>query len=268
MLCSMVHPTPQSDNPRPRVALFVTCMVDAMYPRVGMASVELLERHGAEVVFPENQTCCGQPAFTAGHWKEARKLAMSFLDVFGPLVEGGEVDAIVAPSGSCVAYVKHSFRILLEGGAPEETRERARLVGDRTYELTEYLVDALGVETTGTKSTRSITYHACCHLLRELRVDRQPRTLLESLEGGELVELEEAEECCGFGGAFAVWSSEISTEMGRRKARHLDASGAQVVAVGDVGCMTHMNGILVRGGHRCRAVHIAELLAGDDEDRA
>ncbi len=243
-------------------------MVDAMYPRVGMASVELLERHGAEVVFPENQTCCGQPAFTSGHWKEARKLALSFLDVFGPLVEGGEVDAIVAPSGSCVAYVKHSFRILLEGGAPKETRERARLVGDRTHELTEYLVDALGVETTGTKSTRSITYHACCHLLRELRVDRQPRTLLESLEGGELVDLEESEECCGFGGAFAVLNSEISTEMGRRKARHLDASGAQVVAVGDVGCMTHLNGILVRGGHRCRAVHIAELLAGDDEGLA
>ena len=112
-------------------------MVDTMYPRVGMASVELLERHGAQVVFPDNQTCCGQPAFTAGHWKDARKLALSFLDVFGPLVEGGEVDAIVAPSGSCVVTVKHSFRILLEGGAPEETLERARLVGDRTHELTD-----------------------------------------------------------------------------------------------------------------------------------
>ena len=265
MLWTMVHPTSLSDGSRPKVALFVTCMVDAMYPRVGMASVELLEQHGAEVVFPENQTCCGQPAFNAGHRKEARKLALSFLDVFGPLVEGGEVDAIVAPSGSCVATVKHSFHILLEDRVPEDIRERARLVGERTHELTEYLVDVLGVESTGARVTRPITYHACCHLLRELEVDRQPRALLQSLQGGDFVELEEAEECCGFGGAFAVWNPEISTEMGQRKARHLDATGAELVAVGDVGCMAHINGVLVRGGHRCRAVHIAEILAGNDE---
>ena len=268
MLCAMVHPTSPSDGPRPKVALFATCMVDTMYPRVGVASVELLERHGASVVFPDNQTCCGQPAFTAGHRKEARKLAVSFLDVFGPLVEGDQVDAIVAPSGSCVTTVKHSFGILLQEGVSEKTEEQARLVAERTYELTEYLVDVLGVETTGAKATGSLTYHACCHLLRELRVDRQPRMLLENLEGGDFVELEESEECCGFGGGFAVWNSEISTEMGRRKARHLDATGAQAVAVGDVGCMTHMNGILVHGGHRCRAVHIAELLAGEDEGDA
>jgi len=265
MLCSMSQSTPSSGRPPPKVALFVTCMVDAMYPRVGMAAVALLERHGAEVVFPEGQTCCGQPAFNAGHRDEARTLASNFLDVFGPLIEGGEVDAIVAPSGSCVATVKHSFRILMEEGASDEMRDRAHLVGDHTHELTEYLVDVLGVETTGAKAHGPITYHACCHLLRDLGVDRQPRLLLDNLEGPELVELEEAEECCGFGGAFAVWNSEISTEMGLRKARHLDASGAESVAVGDVGCMTHINGILVRVGHRCRAVHIAEILSGDRE---
>jgi len=266
ILCPMVAPIPSSGDARPRVALFVTCLVDALYPRVGMAAVELLERQGVEVVFPESQTCCGQPAFTAGHRQEARRLASSFLDVFGPLVEGGEVDAVVAPSGSCVATVRHSFQILFEDGAARETLARARLVADHTYELSAYLVDVLGVVTTGAGATGRITYHACCHLLRELGVDRQPRTLLENLRGAELVELEEAEECCGFGGAFSVWNPEISTEMGRRKARHLESTGARLVAVGDVGCMTHINGILVRGGHECRAVHTAELLAGDHED--
>ncbi len=269
----MEHPDSPSVRPRPKVALFVTCMVDALYPRVGMAAVELLERHGSDVIFPEGQTCCGQPAFNAGHRKEARKLASNFLDVFGPLLESGEVDAVVAPSGSCVATVKHSFRILMEEGATEKMREktgeeigeRARIVADDTHELTAYLVDVLGVESTGARAEGPVTYHACCHLLRDLGVDRQPRMLLEGLEGAELVELSEAQECCGFGGAFAVWNSEISTAMGRRKAHHLDASGADIVAVGDVGCMTHINGVLVRGGHRCRAVHIAELLAGDEE---
>lgn len=263
MLCSMMHPTPSSIDPPPKVALFVTCMVDSLYPSVGMATVELLERHGAHVVFPDDQTCCGQPAFNAGHRDEARKLAANFLDVFGPLLENGEVDAVVAPSGSCVAMVRHSFQILMEEGPDSRTRERARLVAARTHELSEYLVDVLGVEATKASASGSVTYHACCHLLRDLKVDRQPRTLLGNLKGVEMVDLEEAEECCGFGGAFAVWNSEISTEMGLRKARNLDASGAEVVAVSDVGCMTHINGILIRGGHRCRAVHIAELLAGD-----
>jgi len=241
--------------PRPKVALFVTCMVDVMYPRVGLAAV----------VFPEGQTCCGQPAFNAGHRKEATKLAANFLAVFGPLVESGEVDAVVAPSGSCTATVRHSFRVLMEEGATQQLRDWARLVGDHTHELSEYLVDVLGVEATGAEASCTLTYHACCHLLRDLRVDRQPRTLLENLRGSDLIDLEEAEECCGFGGAFAVWNAEISTEMGLRKARHLDATGAEIVAVGDVGCMTHINGILVRRGHRCRAVHIAELLIDDPE---
>ncbi len=268
MLCPMAQPTSPDIRPRPTVALFVTCMVDTLYPRVGLAAVELLERHGADVVFPEGQTCCGQPAFNAGHRKEARKLASRFLDVFGPLIESGAVDAVVAPSGSCVATVKHSFRILMEEGATAQTRGWADLVGDHIHELTEYLVDVLGVEATGVKGSGRTTYHACCHLLRDLGVDHQPRRLLGNLQGLELIELEEAEECCGFGGAFAVWNPEISTEMGLRKARHLDATEADFVAVGDVGCMTHINGILTRGGHRCRAIHIAELLAGDHEGSA
>ena len=263
MLCPMLDPKPLQSTRKPRVALFVTCMVDVMYPEVGMAAVSLLRDHGAELVFPEGQTCCGQPAFNSGRRAEARKLAIGFLDVFGPLVEAGEVDAIVAPSGSCSAMVRHSYTLLLADASPK-VAERARRVADCTYELTEYLVDVLGVESTNARSDRRITYHACCHLLRDLGVDRQPRLLLEGLRGKEIIDLEGAEECCGFGGIFALWNADISTEMGRRKARTLDASGAEVVAVADVGCMTHMNGILTRDGHRCRAVHIAELLANSE----
>ena len=264
MLCPMLDSTPLPSGRTPRVALFVTCMVDVMYPDVGMAAVRLLRDHGTEVVFPEGQTCCGQPAFNSGRRAEARKLAAGFLDVFGPLLESGVVDAIVAPSGSCAAMVRHSYDVLLADES-RDVAERARRVAERTYELTEYLVDVLGVESTDSRSDQRITYHACCHLLRDLGVDRQPRLLLEGLRDEGVVDLEGAEECCGFGGVFALWNAEISTEMGRRKARNLDATGAEVVAVADVGCMTHMNGILTRDGHRCRAVHIAELLANSKD---
>ena len=263
MLCPMLDPTPPPPGRKPRVALFVTCMVDVMYPEVGVAAVRLLRDHGTEVVFPEEQTCCGQPAFNSGRRAEARELVGRFLDVFGPLVEGGEVDAIVAPSGSCAAMVRHSYEILMADG-DRDVVERARRVAECTYELTEYLVDVLGVESTDSRSDRRITYHACCHLLRDLGVDRQPRLLLEGLRGKDVVDLEGADECCGFGGIFALWNADISTEMGRRKARNLDVSGAEVVAVADVGCMMHMNGILTRDGHLCRAVHIAELLVNSE----
>lgn len=264
ILYPMLDPTHQPAGRKPRVALFVTCIVDVVYPDVGMAAVSLLGEHGADVVFPEGQTCCGQPAFNSGRRPDARKIAVGFLDVFGPLVESGEVDAIVAPSGSCVAMVRHSYEILLAEARPK-VRERAHRLAECTYELTEYLVDVLGVDSTDGRSDQRITYHACCHLLRDLGVDRQPRLLLEGLRDEEVIDLEGADECCGFGGMFALWNADISTEMGRRKARHLEASGADVVAVADVGCMTHMNGILTRDGHRCRAVHVAELLAKSDD---
>ncbi len=252
---------PAPTDGKPTVALFVTCMVDVMYPEIGEAAVHLLRDHGVEVIFPEAQTCCGQPAFNSGRRTEAQKLVRGFLDIFGPLVEDDEVDAIVVPSGSCAAMVRHSYAVLLENGN-QKVKDRANRVAERTYELTEYLVDVLGVESTDGRLDRRITYHPCCHLLRELGVDHQPRLLLEGLQGEGMVQLENAEDCCGFGGIFALWNAGISTEMGRRKARALDASGAELVAMADVGCMMHMNGILIRDGHRCRAVHIAELLAG------
>jgi len=247
-------------TPPRRVALFVTCMVDMMYPEVGMATVELLERHGIEVIFPPEQTCCGQPAFNAGFRSEARQLAARFLDIFWPLVHDGTVDAVVAPSGSCTTMTSHFYRVLFEDAASADSRRRAEQLAAATFELTEFLVDVLGVTETGSRFQGKLTYHACCHLLRELHIDRQPRTLLANIAGAELVELEGTEECCGFGGLFAVKNAGISTAMGQRKTRNLAKSNADVVALCDVSCMTHINGLLSRQAQRCRAVHIAEVL--------
>ena len=248
-------------SPPKRVALFVTCLVDMIYPEVGMATVELLERHGVEVVFPAEQTCCGQPAFNAGYREEARGLARRFVDIFEPLVRSGQVDAVVAPSGSCTAMTTHFYDVLFEEDAVYRCRTAA--LAAATFELTEFLVDVLGVTDTGAHFDGKLTYHACCHLLRELGVDRQPRTLLTHIAGAEQVELIGADECCGFGGLFAIKNAEISTAMGRRKTQRLAESGADVVALCDVSCLTHINGLLGRQAQRCRAVHIAQLLVNE-----
>jgi L-lactate dehydrogenase complex protein LldE len=237
-------------------------MVDTLYPEVALATANILERHGVEVIYPERQTCCGQPAFNAGYRSHARTLARHFLDVFYNLVAQREVDAIVAPSGSCVAMVRHLYRVLFEGAEHEAERRHVQVVSAATYELTEYLVDVLGVEETGARVKATLTFHPCCHLLRELKVDAQPRRLLASVGDASLVELPDADQCCGFGGVFAVKNAEISTAMGQRKARSIVAAGADYVVVNDVSCMTHLNGILSREGLHNRAIHIAEVLEG------
>ena len=247
-------------EPPRRVALFVTCMVDMLYPEVGMATVELLEKHGVEVIFPEAQTCCGQPAFNAGFRDEARELARRFVDIFEPLVISGAVDAVVAPSGSCTTMVTHFYDALFESQDAVEYRYRVANLAAATFELTEFLVDVLGVTDTQSRFQEKLTYHACCHLLRELGVDRQPRALLEQIEGAELTPLDGSDECCGFGGLFAIKNAPISTAMGERKTANLAKSGADVVTLCDVSCMTHINGLLERQGQRCRAIHIAEIL--------
>jgi L-lactate dehydrogenase complex protein LldE len=247
-------------EPPRRVALFVTCMVDMLYPEVGMATVELLEKHGVEVIFPEAQTCCGQPAFNAGFRDEARELARRFVDIFEPLVISGAVDAVVAPSGSCTTMVTHFYDALFESQDAVEYRYRVANLAAATFELTEFLVDVLGVTDTQSRFQGKLTYHACCHLLRELGVDRQPRALLEQIEGAELTPLDGSDECCGFGGLFAIKNAPISTAMGERKTANLAKSGADVVTLCDVSCMTHINGLLERQGQRCRAIHIAEIL--------
>lgn len=248
----------QFSHPPRRVALFVTCMVDMIYPAIGMATVDLLERLGVEVYFPPAQTCCGQPAFNAGYRDEARLLAERFLDIFEPLVSRGEVDALVAPSGSCVAMTSHFYQVIF-ADQPAQAK-RVQTVAAVTFELTEFLVDVLGVTDIGSRVQAKMTYHACCHLLRELGIDRQPRQLLAHIPGAELVELNGAEECCGFGGLFALKNADISTAMGQRKTRNLADTDADIVVLCDVSCMTQLNGLLSRQAQRCRAVHIAEIL--------
>jgi L-lactate dehydrogenase complex protein LldE len=251
-------PKKQFDTPPKRVALFVTCMVDMIYPEVGLATVELLERHGVEVLFPAEQTCCGQPAFNAGFWDEAQPLARRFIDIFEPLVRRGQVDAVVAPSGSCTTMTSHFYALLL--AEDPGYRARAEFLAAATFELTEFLVDVLGVEEVGARFEGKLAYHASCHLLRELGIDRQPRALLSRVEAAEFVELNGAEECCGFGGLFAIKNGDISTAMGQRKTHNIAKSDADAVALCDVSCMAHINGLLSREGQRCRAVHIAQVL--------
>ena len=253
----------QFSSPPKRVALFVTCMVDMLYPEVGMATVELLERHGVEVVFPAEQTCCGQPAFNAGYRDEAAALARRFVDIFEPLVRSGQVDAVVAPSGSCTAMMTHFYRRALRGRRLSIATAPPALAAV-TFELTEFLVDVLGVTDTGAHFDGKLTYHACCHLLRELGIDRQPRRLLATRRRCRTwCELAGDDECCGFGGLFAIKNAPISTAMGQRKIGRLAESDADVVALCDVSCMTHINGLLGRQAQRCRAVHIAQLLVNE-----
>lgn len=260
-----MHKATFETKPR-RVALFVTCMVDMMYPSVGIATCELLERQGIEVIFPLEQTCCGQPAFNAGYRDEARQLARRFLGIFGPLVENGQVDAIVAPSGSCTTMTSHFYEVIFQESREIDLQQQAEQLAAVTFELTEFLVDVLGVESSGTRLQGKATYHPCCHLYRELQVDEQPRKLLAAVEGLEVVDLPHASDCCGFGGLFAVKNSGISAAMGRAKAQYAMQSGADIIALCDVSCMIHINGILSREGLTCRAVHIAEILNGQLND--
>lgn len=252
----------QFETPPKKVALFVTCMVDLIYPGVGMGTVELLEQHGIEVVFPEEQTCCGQPAFNAGYRDEARVLARRFLQIFGPLVESGAVEAVVAPSGSCVTMTSHFYDALFDQAETRTEQRRAKALGEVTFELSEFLVDVLGVTDVGAVYPGKVTYHACCHLNRELGVDAQPRSLLAHVDEAEIIAMDNDRECCGFGGLFAVKNAPISVAMGEQKMRHIGDSDADVVALCDVSCMTHINGLLSRNGAPVRAVHIAELLTG------
>ncbi len=245
------------DTPPASVALFVTCMVDMIYPRVGMATVDLLEEQGVKVVFPEEQTCCGQPAFNSGYHEEAMRMAHHFLDVFYPLVERQTVEAIVAPSGSCVTMTSHFYTHLLK---EPRYRQQAHHLSSITFELTEFLVDVLHVSHLEAQPAGKVTYHACCHLLRELGVNDQPRQLLANSQL-DIVEMEGSEECCGFGGLFAVKNEPISTAMGNAKLDYIQASGADRVVMCDVSCMTHLQGLIQRQQRPCQAMHIAEVLA-------
>ncbi len=238
-----------------RVALFVTCIVDMIFPDVGEAALEVLEAQGVAVDFPEAQTCCGQPAFNSGFVNESRAVAEHFLDTFKGY------DAIVTPSGSCAAMVHHYYPELFRH---HPRRDEAEAIAARTYELTQYLVDVLGVSDLGTAlpcPTRA-AIHDACHGYRGLHIDRQPRVLLSHVKNLTLVELPGHDQCCGFGGLFAIKMGEISSAMLADKMKAIEATDANVIITGDASCMMHMNGGLARNGSGKRVVHVAEVLAG------
>lgn len=237
-----------------RVALFVTCLVDQLYPHVGEAAVRVLERAGCGVVFPHAQTCCGQAVYNDGFWDDARRLARGWLDAF----EGAE--AVVSPSGSCVAMVRDWYPRLFQGDP--DLFQRAQALSRRTYELSEFLVRVLAVTDIGARFPAAVAYHASCHGLRGLGLREEPRRLLSAVRDLRLVALRGAEECCGFGGFFSVKFAALSGAMLQAKLDAIEASGADVVTGTDVSCLMHIDGGLVRRGSRVRAMHLAEILAG------
>ena len=238
-----------------RVALFLTCLVDAVVPAAGRATVELLERLGHEVVFPAGQTCCGQMHINTGYAAEAVGLVRRHVETFEPY------EAVVAPSGSCVGSVRHQHAMVAESAGAAGLAARATAVAARTYELSELLIDVLGVEDVGAYFPHRVTYHPTCHSLRVLRVGDRPLRLLRRVRGLDLVELPAAEQCCGFGGTFALKNAETSTAMLADKMRHVLDTGADVCTAGDASCLMHIGGGLSRLRTGVRTVHLAEILA-------
>ena len=237
-----------------RVALFVTCIVDQLWPSVGTSAVEVLRRVGCEVGFDESQTCCGQPAFNTGYREPARALAQRFIETY----EANSAEAIVAPSGSCTAMIHH-YEDLFEESA--EWRARARAIAARTHELSAFLVNVLGVEDVGASFAGRVTWHDACHGLRELGLKSEPRRLLSRVRGAELVELANAESCCGFGGTFSVKYPEVSVAIVDHKVDAIEQAGVDAVVSADASCLMQIGGRLSRRGSRVRALHLAEVLA-------
>ncbi|GHJ32752.1 Fe-S oxidoreductase [Streptomyces hygroscopicus subsp. sporocinereus] len=245
-----------------RVALFITCVNDTLYPRTGQAVVTLLERLGVQVGFPDGQSCCGQPQFNTGYRHETEPLVRRYAAAFRGY------DYVVVPSGSCAAMVRDNYpRIAAKAAAEGRGQELAEAAAEavpKTYELTEFLTDVLEVIDVGAYYPHTVTYHPTCHGLRMLGLGDRPRSLLAAVRGLDLVELPGAEECCGFGGTFAVKNPAVSAAMGADKARNITATGAEAVCTVDNSCQMHIGGTLARQGSTVRPVHIAEILASTE----
>jgi len=237
-----------------RVSLFVTCVVDQFYPEVGESTAAILRKLGIDVEFIQSQTCCGQPAFNTGYWKEARPLALKFLD------EYREKPYIVMPSGSCASMVKVFYEELFQNDA--ETLRRVHDIGPKVYELSEFLADVIGINNlpATNKIRRKVTYHEACHLRRELGAVTQARSLINAVPGMDVVEMEQAEVCCGFGGTFAVKYPEISGAMLQDKIDNIRDSEADTVVACDSTCLMHIAGGLEKQNVPVESVHLAQLL--------
>lgn len=236
-----------------RAALMVTCLGDLFFPEVGVSIVRLLRRLGVTVEFPEGQTCCGLPLFNSGYHREAASVAARTLGLFR------DAEHVVVPSGSCAWMVKHEYPGLLRDPALHEDAER---LAGRTWELSQFLVKVLGKAEFTSPVRGRVTYHDSCHLLRGLHESETPRTILRNLKGVELVELPGADECCGFGGSFAVRLPEVSSQILAKKLANVEATGASCVVACDAGCLMQMGGGIGRRRSRVRARHLAELLDG------
>ena len=253
-------PTPHQANPgRPgegiTVALFSTCITDTMKPSVPRATVEVLERLGCRVEFPREQTCCGQIMTNTGYFDEAVGTVRNYVRAFG------DYDYVVAPSGSCVGSVRHQHEMIADhAGDAGLSRDAARAAGN-TYDLSEFLIDVLGVEDVGAWFPHTVTYHPTCHSMRIAKVGDRPLRLLKAVAGLKLVDLPDATQCCGFGGTFSLKNPDMSIAMASDKARNVVSTGAEYLVAGDHACLMNIGGVLHRQRAGVRTIHLAEILA-------
>ncbi len=244
-----------------RVGLFVTCLVDAMRPRIAFAAIKLLEAAGCEVIVPDRQTCCGQPGYNSGDRKSAEALALKFLAEFEAF------DYVVVPSGSCAGMIRVHYPDLFHNDPLLLARFTA--LGQRTYELTDFLVNIAKLEKVPGNFQGTLTYHDSCSGLRELDVYKQPRLLLAKMPGVDLHEMVESTTCCGFGGTFSVKYGELSTRMADNKCQHIAATDAGAIVGGDLGCLLNIEGRMRRkGDHTTRVLHVAEVLSGAEPEES
>jgi L-lactate dehydrogenase complex protein LldE len=241
-----------------KISLFIPCFVDQLLPQVAVDTVRILGRLGYAVDYPEDQTCCGQPAFNTGYWDEARPCAEHFVKVFK------RAEVVVCPSGSCATMIRTFYHDLL---AASSLREEALALASRTFELSEFLVKVAAVTQVGAIFPHTVTYHASCHGLRELKLRDEPLQLLREVKGLTLIEMARSEECCGFGGTFATKFSDISAAMGTSKAESVAATGAEFVTAIDPSCLLHLEGILGKRRASTRTIHLASILAHGDQSR-
>lgn len=242
---------------RPRVHFFVTCLGDQFFPESGECAVRVLRRLGVDVVFNPAQTCCGQPAFNTGYRDEAREVAARMLDLFD------DAEYVVAPSGSCSTMVKVFYHELFAGDPVRE--QKARKLGERFFEFSEFLVRILKVEDVGARFPHRVTYHDSCHLLRELGISDEPRKLIRAVHGVDFVEMQDYRLCCGFGGTFSVKFPEVSVAMGEDKIRAAVESGAEYLVANDSGCLMHISGLIHRENLPLKTMHLAQLLASEEQ---
>lgn len=236
-----------------RVSLFITCLADVFYPQVGQSVVEVLERCGVSVDFPQKQTCCGQPAYNSGYHSEARLAAINTIEAFA------DSETVIAPSGSCVSMIRHYYPTLFQNDP--EWQSQAIELANKTYEFTEYLVQVLGIQDLGAAFPAKAAFHSSCHMSRGLGLNEEPRQLLQKVEGLVVEDLPYCQDCCGFGGTFSAKMSEISEAMVDEKIKHFESTGASVLIGADLGCLMNIEGRMHRLGRTAEVLHVAEILA-------